>query len=121
MSQIAFVTFKEAQALETALLLSVSVESSPYLRSAFRLFFGASMVLCWSWIRVPRRTLISGCNFDPDYVQDFDVKGFLHWQGATVVDQAVTIAPADESERLARSVETVSLDNAAETTVCLLK
>jgi hypothetical protein len=52
LSQIAFVTFKEAQALETALLLS----------------------------------------------------------GATVVDQAVTIAPADESERLARSVETVSLD-----------
>lgn len=52
LSQIAFVTFKEAQALETALLLS----------------------------------------------------------GATVVDQAVTIAPADESEKLARDVEQVSLD-----------
>jgi hypothetical protein len=52
LSQTAFVTFKEAQALETALLLS----------------------------------------------------------GATVVDQAVTIAPAHESERLARSVDTISLD-----------
>jgi hypothetical protein len=38
------------------------------------------------------------------------------------VDQAVTIAPADESERLARSVETVSLDaNTSEPTVCPLK
>lgn len=53
LSQIAFVTFKEAQALETALLLS----------------------------------------------------------GATVVDKAVTIAPADESERLATSVDNVSLDS----------
>lgn len=43
-------------------------------------------------------------------------------QGATVVDQAVTIAPADESERLARSVETVSLDaNTSEPTVCPVK
>lgn len=38
------------------------------------------------------------------------------------MDQAVTIAPADESERLARSVETVSLDaNTSEPTVCHLE
>lgn len=36
-----------------------------------------------------------------------------------MVDQAVTIAPADESERLARSVDTISLDStSAEPTVC---
>lgn len=44
--------------------------------------------------------------------------GFLHPQGATVVDQAVTITPADESERLARSGDTISLDTgSAEPTV----
>lgn len=38
------------------------------------------------------------------------------------MDQAVTIAPADESERLARSVDTISLDaNSAEPSVCPLK
>lgn len=59
LSQTAFVTFTDAQALETALLLS----------------------------------------------------------GATVVDQAVTITPADESEKLANSVEDVPLDaNTAEPT-----
>lgn len=40
-----------------------------------------------------------------------DVKFVLRWQGATVVDKAVTIAPADESERLATSVDNVSLDS----------
>lgn len=46
----------------------------------------------------------------------------MFWQGATVVDQAVTIAPADESEKLARDVEQVSLDaTTAEPTVSPLK